>query len=34
MMNRGCVSILTGKASDAVQMITSGIAALQSIMGA
>jgi predicted ATPase len=33
MMNQGCVSILTGKASDAVQMITSGIAALQS-MGA
>jgi predicted ATPase len=33
MMNHGCVSILTGKASDAVQMITSGIAALQS-MGA
>jgi predicted ATPase len=26
MMNQGCVSILTGKASDAVQMITSGIA--------
>jgi predicted ATPase len=26
MMNRGCVSILTGKASDAAQMITSGLA--------
>ena len=34
MLNQGSVSILTGKASDAVQMITSGIAALQSIMGA
>jgi predicted ATPase len=33
MLNQGSVSILTGKASDAVQMITSGIAALQS-MGA
>jgi predicted ATPase len=30
MMNQGYVSILTGKASDAVQMFTSGITALQS----
>ena len=27
MMNQGCVLALTGKASDAVQMITSGITA-------
>ena len=30
MMQRGCVLALTGKASDAVQTITSGIAALRS----
>jgi class 3 adenylate cyclase/predicted ATPase len=30
MMNQGCVSVLTGKASDAVQMITAGIAAWRS----
>jgi predicted ATPase len=30
MMQRGCVSALTGKASDAVQMITSGITAFRS----
>ena len=30
MMQRGCVLALTGKASDAVQMITSGITALRS----
>ena len=30
MMIRGCVLALTGKASDAVQMITSGIAACRS----
>ena len=33
MMSQGCVSVLTGKASDAVQMITSGITAWRS-MGA
>ena len=30
MMNQGCVITLTGRASDAVQMITSGIAAYRS----
>ena len=30
MMNQGCVLALTGKASDAVQMITSGITAFRS----
>jgi hypothetical protein len=30
MMQRGCVLGLTGKASDAVQTITSGIAAFRS----
>jgi predicted ATPase len=30
MMNQGCVLALTGKASDAVQMITSGLTAFQS----
>ena len=25
MMNQGCVSALTGKASNAIQMITAGI---------
>ena len=30
MLNQGCVLALTGKASDAVQIITSGITALQS----
>ena len=30
MMNQGCVLALTGKASDAVQMMTSGITALRS----
>ena len=30
MMNQGCVSALTGKASDAVHKITSGIAACRS----
>ena len=30
MLNQGCVFALTGKASDAVQMITSGITALRS----
>ena len=30
MMNRGCALALTGKASDAVQMITSGITAFRS----
>jgi class 3 adenylate cyclase/predicted ATPase len=30
IMNQGCVSVLTGKASDAVQMIGSGLAAFRS----
>jgi predicted ATPase len=30
MMHRGCIQALTGKASDAIGMITSGIAAWQS----
>ena len=30
MMNQGCVSVLTGKASDAVQTINAGITAYQS----
>ena len=30
MLHQGCVLALTGKASDAVQMITSGITALRS----
>jgi predicted ATPase len=30
MMQRGCISALTGKASDAVQTITSGISAMRS----
>jgi hypothetical protein len=30
MMNQGCLLALTGKASDAVQMITSGLSAYRS----
>ena len=30
MLNQGCLLVLTGKASDAVQMINSGIAAYRS----
>ena len=33
MINQGCLLVLTGKASDAVQMLTSGIAARRSTGG-
>jgi hypothetical protein len=29
-MNQGCVSVMTGKTSEAIEMITSGITALRS----
>ena len=34
MMNQGCVLTLTGKASHAVQMMTSGITAINGINNA